>query len=294
MYFKYKELLEPPVKRAAYSDRTAWLMAEMSRLAYIKFEDNQDELKKGLAQANFVIEQTFNSNGTQAFLAKREADKMAVLSFRGTEKEDPRDIVTDLNVAFYKDKNGTQIHRGFYKAFKNVEESILQSVDKMKEFSLYVTGHSLGGVLALIATRVLDRDNLAACYTFGSPKVGKEEFDDIIKSPIYRIVNAFDIVPFSPPAYFIDLLLLIPSKKLQGFLKKFKGYEHHGDMRYLTFCDGDFAKVKIIPNYNEFFRLVGFWKHKKESVRHHAIDAYCEKLGQYGLKRNQQKTLIYL
>ncbi len=42
MYFKYKELLEPPVKRAAYSDRTAWLMAEMSRLAYMKFEENPD------------------------------------------------------------------------------------------------------------------------------------------------------------------------------------------------------------------------------------------------------------
>ena len=33
-----KELLKPPVGRAAYSDRTAWLMAEMSRLAYLKFE----------------------------------------------------------------------------------------------------------------------------------------------------------------------------------------------------------------------------------------------------------------
>lgn len=101
MYFKYKELLEPPVKRVAYSDRTAWLMAEMSRLAYMKFEENPDELKKALAQANFEIVQIFNSNGTQAFLAKRDMDKMAVLSFRGTEKEDPRDIVTDLNAGFY-------------------------------------------------------------------------------------------------------------------------------------------------------------------------------------------------
>ncbi len=33
-YFAEKSLLSPPVKRAAYSDRTSWLMAEMSRLAY--------------------------------------------------------------------------------------------------------------------------------------------------------------------------------------------------------------------------------------------------------------------
>ena len=38
MPFDQKELLQPPVGRAAYSDRTAWLMAEMSRLAYLKFE----------------------------------------------------------------------------------------------------------------------------------------------------------------------------------------------------------------------------------------------------------------
>ena len=33
-----ESLLEPPIKRAAYSDRTAWLMAVMSSLAYIRFE----------------------------------------------------------------------------------------------------------------------------------------------------------------------------------------------------------------------------------------------------------------
>ena len=31
-------LTEPPIKRAAYSDRTAWLMAVMSALAYVRFE----------------------------------------------------------------------------------------------------------------------------------------------------------------------------------------------------------------------------------------------------------------
>jgi len=42
MYFDNKSLLKPPVSRAAYSDRTAWLMAEMARLAYFKFEGSID------------------------------------------------------------------------------------------------------------------------------------------------------------------------------------------------------------------------------------------------------------
>ena len=37
-YFDETNLLTTPAKRAAFSDRTAYLMAEMSRLAYFKFE----------------------------------------------------------------------------------------------------------------------------------------------------------------------------------------------------------------------------------------------------------------
>lgn len=41
-YFENKDLLAVPAKRAAFSDRTAYLMAEMSRLAYFKFEGGSD------------------------------------------------------------------------------------------------------------------------------------------------------------------------------------------------------------------------------------------------------------
>lgn len=289
MYFKYKELLNPPIARAAYSDRTAWLMAEMSRLAYIKYEDNADKLKAALSEADFEIIQIFNSEGTQAFLTKRDSDKMAVLSFRGTEKEDPRDVITDLNAGFYRDENGTKIHNGFYRAFELVKKDIMDATVKVKDCALYITGHSLGGALALIATRALNFDNLAACYTFGSPKVGNEEFDDDIKPPIYRIVNAYDIVPFSPPTYILELLYLLPWQKVRDFAKKFIGYDHHGDMRYLTPCKNNFEDLKVITNYNEFLRLAGLWTHKKESVKHHAINAYCEKLGQWALRRLNMK-----
>lgn len=287
-YFRYKELLSPPIKRAAYSDRTAWLMAEISKLAYLIFEKDDNELKNALSQGDFELIRFFNCNGTQAYLAKRESDKMSVLTFRGTQKEDPQDIVTDLKANFYQDE-GVKIHDGFYRAFQCIEKDIKNALENLKDFSLYVTGHSLGGALALIATRALNSDNLAACYTFGSPKVGNEEFGDDIKPPIYRIVNAYDIVPFSPPTYLFELLYLLPWKKLRDFTKKFIGYDHHGDMRYLTPCGNNFEGLKVIANYNEFLRLAGLWTHRKESITHHAIDAYCEKLGQWALKRLESK-----
>ena len=205
---KYKILLNPPIMRAAYSDRTAWLMAVMSNFAYIKFEEGAErrgELQGKLKEAGFVLINTFDhQNGTQAFLSKQDDGKLLVLAFRGTEKEDPRDIVTDLDAKFYKDDKGVKIHNGFYRAFQGVKDLIGNDLKDYGDHSLYITGHSLGGALALIATKMFNSDNLAACYTFGSPKVGNEEFDDDIKPPIYRIVNAYDLVPASPPTYLFD------------------------------------------------------------------------------------------
>ena len=41
-YFKDNDLLlNPPIKRAAYSDRMAWVLASMSHLVYDRFEDDR-------------------------------------------------------------------------------------------------------------------------------------------------------------------------------------------------------------------------------------------------------------
>ena len=73
----------------------------------------------------------------------------------------------------------------------------------------------MGGALAQIASAVLERDNLAACYTFGSPRVGTRGFDQQVKCPHYRVVNNWDLVPSLP-------------------LPWFRGYCHTGDPRLLT------------------------------------------------------------
>jgi len=61
----------------------------------------------------------------------------------------------------------------------------------------------------------LARDNIAACYTFGSPRVGTSKFDRLVKCPHYRVVNSWDLVPGVPPPWF-------------------NGYCHTGDPRLLT------------------------------------------------------------
>ncbi len=305
------ELKRLPTTRAAYSDRSAWMMSEMSALAYLPFEgDNRfkdllgviakvaRQRKKGkdtvesfealekkiinyidstlntsdgpppglriledaLRVADFELVRTFNQGDTQAFLAKRNNDRIAVLAFRGTEANNWKDVKTDLRARFYKGEHGVKVHAGFRNAYRQVSQQVQEAVDNLPaDYSLYITGHSLGGALAVIATKELERDSLAACYTFGSPRVGDEEFGEAIRAPIYRVVNAADGVPRVPPSwttYCIAFLVsFVRPSWAETLERNFCGYLHQGDMRYLTACDNDMSKLKVIPNLSMPFRV---------------------------------------
>ena len=221
-----------PTWRAAYSDRTSALMAAFCQLAYVPFEvnppkpaprtpkatapDGGDKLGACLAGGGFQLTQVFNRDDTQAFLAVK-SDEFAVLAFRGTT--DFQDWVTNLKgrqVAM-PTAPAVFVHEGFLSAFECCRDDIVAAVNRAvpPDLGLYITGHSLGGALAQIASAVLERDNLAACYTYGSPRVGRANFDRLVKCPHYRLIDNWDLVPGVPPPWF-------------------SGYRHSGDPRLLT------------------------------------------------------------
>jgi predicted lipase len=75
---------------------------------------------------------------------------------------------------------------------------------KKKERPLWVTGHSLGGALALLASwRFLRKTmDVYRVYTFGAPMVGNEAavkaFDRELEGKVYRFVHGPDLVPKLP------------------------------------------------------------------------------------------------
>jgi hypothetical protein len=195
-----------PTRRAAYSDRTAALLAKVAMLAYIDFDDDarRSILEGALRHGRAVPFETLSAGDTEALVA--ETDKFAVVAFRGTTSR--RDFLTDLNIftsrANVADRE-VRVHAGFYEAFRTIEGQLHKCLRAQRpELPLYLTGHSLGGALALVAAAAFGGtdglgDRIAAVYTFGAPRVGGPDFPVIVKAPHYRVVNSGDAVPLVPP-----------------------------------------------------------------------------------------------
>jgi len=274
-YFKANDiLLHPPIMRAAYSDRMAWILASMSHLAYDRFEDEKNPkilelFTAKLRGGGFKLLEIFNSpeTDTQAFLAV--SGDYAVLAFRGTEVTKRKDVLTDAKAKRIVDIEG-RVHGGFRAAYDSVKQKIEKSLLGMDNIPLYITGHSLGAALATVATQELEnnpgiRGRIAACYTFGSPRVGNTQYDKNFKAPIYRMVNTTDIVTVVP------LLVM--------------GYVHIGDVRFLGRKPGDATRrvpilLRALLFLAAMFRLFGPW------VGDHAITEYRRKLESVAEKRN--------
>ena len=268
-FFANKDLLSsPPVRRAAYSDRTAWAMACMAQLAYYPFEVDDVSLAlfvSKLDSGGFTLVEKFDVRGTQAFLAQNEI--YAVLAFRGTEKN-WRDVQADLRT-YRRKTEGGRVHAGFYDAYGLISQRVREKLAEVEHLPLYITGHSLGGALATLATQDLEKsgfkDQIAACYTYGSPRVGNAFFDATIKSPIYRIINFIDIVTFVP------LLAM--------------GFIHVGDLRYLNRGFPDQVR-RWLPLSQRVYFLISLFSLLVPAIGAHGIQNYVDKLERIALGEN--------
>ena len=361
-YFTDKKLLSPPLARPAYSDRVAYILAEMSDLAYYQFEGQSDFLddavdsalalnlrdgagirefldkfstalmserrssvkflKKNLANSGFSLLDVINVAETQGFVCKRTAANeppYLVLAFRGTEKK-ASDWLTDARCVPAVDGK-TKVHTGFLEAFtmntdaagrtvEDVVKEILDRSDSKDEsgnlFPLFITGHSLGGALALLATKRIAPNVNGACYTFGAPRIGNYEYFRFIKTPVYRVVNSSDVVPRVPPgalmllfrgmaraiSWLTGFVPVFSSQfdKVEEFLDKLKGYRHYGDLRYLSDVgEGRFQDVRLLMNPPAVDRVVWMWRHLAESlflpIKCHSMTIYRKKLAHIANER---------
>lgn len=269
-------------------------------------EIERDRLKSSLEQIDWKLVETISVNATQAYVANN--NDFAVLAFRGTEADRVKDIKADVKATQTPCPTGGRVHSGFFKEqYDDVADRVEMALDKegVKGKPLFITGHSLGGAVATIATKRLNTERqIAACYTYGSPRVGTEEWVARIKTPIYRIVNSADPVPMLPLSGTMIFFLAKASRAvgrtipMGGFLvslgnwleRVMSGYAHAGSMRFLTNCkDGDLSKVELLYTVGWGRRFRGMLNGGKLLGRvlgDHGISLYRGKMLNVAEKRN--------
>lgn len=178
-------------------------LAAASELAYQL--DSSVTRKTAKADWGFKHCMTFDVRDTQGFIAWD--DNLVLLSYRGSEKN-VGDWLGNLNLAGITHPEIGKIHRGFSSAFDDAfpfVDQILEVADA-KSKKTVITGHSLGGALAVLAgthyARMLD---IISIVTFGQPKLGQKPlerfFDRYLSERYLRVVNNRDVVAMIPPNY---------------------------------------------------------------------------------------------
>ena len=127
-----------------------------------------------------------------------QTDDYQVVAFRGTEASlffsggGWRDVIRDLRVIPWHDKRVGWAHSGFLKGARGIVDTYLvKELDKNKP--TYLTGHSLGGALAVVAAKLMHEEGFNVCGTraFGAPR-------SLLKSSLesYRAAN-IDTIEYS-------------------------------------------------------------------------------------------------
>jgi hypothetical protein len=131
-------------------------------------------------------------------LATNELTKTQVISIRGTANT--KNAMVDIYLKLVLDqKTGLRLHHGFSLAAKKIYAKLKPLLKA--DYKINVTGHSLGGAVALILAIYLDADqfDIEQVTTFGQPKAtnisgaGKIQHINII-----RVVTPLDLVPLVP------------------------------------------------------------------------------------------------
>jgi hypothetical protein len=177
-------------------------LARLSDLVYL------DGPQLDLELQTFLLSGTLRSVGEDTQYLYARGAEYDVLICRGTEGK-LADIRTDAQCPLrpWPEGGNSKAHQGFSTQANVILADLKeQQPNAGLERPLWITGHSLGGALAVLLALQLSKISsikLAGLVTFGQPKVGDAQLSQAITQqllPFYRrYVNQRDIVPKLPP-----------------------------------------------------------------------------------------------
>jgi triacylglycerol lipase len=182
----------------------------------------------------------FSAGNTQAWLGVDDGN--ILVAFRGTESPATLDGLKDILLTdamnllvvpegrFGHDLSaagvGARFHKGFVDALATVWDPLAAAVESettRRDRPLWLTGHSLGGALALLAAWLFKRRFVAVheVCTFGAPMIGNRvacaAFNREFAGRIFRYVNGRDPVPKLPTMSLVaNEFLHVDAQRLLG------------------------------------------------------------------------------
>jgi hypothetical protein len=202
----------------AFGDpKNAHYLADAADLAYLPENLGAPKYQADLGLSAKLI----GVGNTQAYVGTDDTN--LVVAFRGSEAPITVDGLKDwfitnamnlliqpegpLSTEFLAAGVGARWHQGFVNAITAIWDPLFAEVSarqQEKERCFWITGHSLGGALSLLAAWLFFRKTMMPhqVYTFGGPMVGNkvvaEAFDREFGNKISRYVNGPDPVPLLP------------------------------------------------------------------------------------------------
>lgn len=212
-------------------------------------------------------------------------DDFIVLAFRGTK--DVNNWMTDLQASpvsfpwlFESGPDVGEVHAGFGHALRDAWGDISKALTDLvpppeldptaPAPTFWITGHSLGGALAVLASATFSMWSGAplrgvnGIYTFGQPRIGLYEFcgnyDHLLNRKTFRFVNNKDLVPRVP----------------------FRGFDYADIGQMIHFTAGGAPALestqwsnflsRTFQSFDDFFEIAG---NIKFDVGDHAMDGYA-------------------
>ncbi|KAI9266845.1 Alpha/Beta hydrolase protein [Phascolomyces articulosus] len=144
---------------------------------------------------------TTPKHDTNAMVVRDDERKRIISVFRGSVSTANFQADMDNVLINYPGAQGTRVHRGFWNSYNEVSDQIVavvkQQVEQYPDYSLYSTGHSLGGCTSTLHALDLHQQGFnVTLYSNASPRIGNRAFAEYASKagfPYYRLTNKRDI-----------------------------------------------------------------------------------------------------
>jgi hypothetical protein len=156
------------------------------------------------------------------------------------------------------------VHRGFRTEAQNILEEVFVWVEAHPNKTIIITCHSLGAATATYITQEIEFrfDNIdrMKLFTFGSPRLGNDEYLRCFETSHWRFVNNNDLVTHVPP--------------------QISHYRHHRQLCYINF----YGNIRPLSTWQIFKDTCRGHLHACnyfdlfDGIREHLIDGYVSKL----------------